>query len=62
MNQSVLKDRKWLRLISASILLVIFAIIIAIIEEGFFWVGPIIFSIWMMVLAVIRARKLKDEK
>lgn len=62
MNQKVFKDKKWLRLLAASILLVICGIVLAIVEEGIFWVGPIFFSIWMMILALRRAQELKDEQ
>jgi len=61
MNRSIFKDKKWLVLLFASILLMIWGVVLAIIESGVFWVGPIFFSIWMMILAIRRAQRLRER-
>lgn len=62
MNRLILKDKKWLWLSFASTLLVIWGIVLAVIERGSFWVGPIFFSIWLLILAVKRVQELKGER
>lgn len=62
MNRLIIKDKKWLRMQLASILLAIYAIILAIFDKSYLWIGPVIFSIWLSIEAIRRAKKLKDER
>jgi len=61
LKQPLLKDKKWLVLLTSSILLAIIAIYLALTETSYFWIGPAIFSIWSIILVVKRAQKLKSK-